>query len=273
MRLFYNRIDNVTKKAGTAAKIGRNLALSTIAFFSVAASPIAQRDLSQPSVAAHSHLKSSRARQPSCGPGRYETTSEVCAAWKSADAAETAAQYSFWGLLLSGVGTVLLLWTLWETRETSRREHRAYLRVETIGEGSVQPERKIQLPLHVINYGLTPAVECCVQSSVVVRPPDWSWSKEPNDVDQFADGRTAITIHPGTPFLIKLTMDDALPEEVHSQIMQGRAVVYAKGRIEYRDVFRRKRHTSFQFEFHGSDAGPRGFGGHVRIAATGNDFS
>lgn len=234
---------------------------------------IATRPQPEATVAARGQVKPPPPRQPACGPGRYENTAETCAAWKSADAAETAARYSLWGLLISGIGTALLLWTLWETRETSRRELRAYLRVEPIGQGSVQPERRVSLPFHIINYGATPAVECCVQTSVVVRAPDWSWSQEPNNVDQLEQGRPAITIHPDSPSLIKLEMEAALPRDVHSAIMEGRAVVYARGRIDYRDMFRRKRHTSFQIEFHGSDAGPEGAGGHIRIAAIGNDFS
>jgi hypothetical protein len=212
------------------------------------------------------------AGQPTCGPDRYQSADEVCAAWKAADAAEIAAKYSLWGLLISGVGTALLLWTLWETREISRRELRAYIRVEPVGEGVVQPERKVSLPFHMINYGATPAVDCCVQSSVVVRPPGWSWTQEPNNVEELQQ-RPAITIHPDSPNLIKLEMDDLLPNAAHLAILEGRAVVYARGRIEYRDMFRRKRHTSFQIEFHGTDAGPAGAGGRIRIAAIGNDFS
>lgn len=254
-------------------KAGQSLALAAIAVVLVAASPSAQRDQPEAIVALRAQVKPRPPRQLTCGPGRYESTTEACAAWKSADAAETAARYSLWGVLISGLGTALLLWTLWETREISRRELRAYLRVEPIGQGSVQPERRVSLPFHIINYGVTPAVECCVQSCVVVRPPDWAWSHEPNNIDQLHENRPAITIHPDSPSLIKLEMDAPLSRDVHSAILQGRAVVYARGRVDYRDMFRRKRHTSFQIEFHGSDAGPEGVGGRIRIAAVGNDFS
>jgi hypothetical protein len=207
-----------------------------------------------------------------CRSGHYENDDDLCAQWKAADAASEAARYSFWALITSGLGTVLLLWTLWETREISRRELRAYLRVEPTGEGIVQPDRKITLPFHIINYGSTPAINCCVQSSLVVRSPDWDWTKEPERVETLQNA-PSITIHPDSPSLIKLEMNDPLPREIHKAILEGKAVVFGRGHVAYQDMFRRKRHTSFQIEFHGADAGRSGTGGHIRISARGNDFS
>lgn len=205
-----------------------------------------------------------------CGSGEYKSNDDLCAQWKAADAANDAARYAFWALIISGIGTGLLVWTLWETREISRREQRAYLRVEPTGEGIVQPNKKISIPFHIINYGATPAINCCVQSSVVVRTPNWDWINEPENVEALQNA-PAITIHPDTPSLIKLEMDDPLPLDIHKAILEGRAVVFGRGKISYKDMFRRKRHTSFQIEFHGVDAGKDG--GPIRIAARGNDFS
>lgn len=208
-------------------------------------------------------------KQSRCGP---ESSDDLCAQWEAADAARDSARYAFWALIVSGVGAILLVWTLWETREISRRELRAYLRVEPTGMGIVQSEKRISLPFHIINYGATPAIDCCVQSSVVVRSPDWDWAKEPENVEQLQQA-PKITIHPDSPSLIKLEMDDPLPRKVHTAILKGEAVVFGRGVISYRDMFRRKRHTSFQVEFHGADAGEDGSGGHIRISARGNDFS
>jgi hypothetical protein len=207
-----------------------------------------------------------------CQDRKDKRDSDLCAQWKAADAADNAANYAFWTLVISTFGTGLLVWTLWETRDTSHRELRAYLRIEPVGEGVVQPDKKISWPFQIINYGATPATHCVIESSVVVRPPDWDWQKQtslPHDTIV----RPEITIHPDSPSVIKLEMDNPLPREVFDAIMGGKAVVFGKGIVQYRDVFRRRRFTSFQVEFHGADAGKGGIGGRIRIAARGNDFS
>jgi hypothetical protein len=207
-----------------------------------------------------------------CRDRQDKRDSDLCAQWKAADSASDAASYAFWTLLVSAVGTALLVWTLWETRETSRRELRAYLRVEPFGEGIVQPDKKVCWPFHIINYGATPAIACAIESSIVVRPPDWDWSNDPAP-GKYGEKRPSITIHPDSPALIKLEMSEHLPRAGFEAVMQGRAVIFGRGLIHYKDVFGRRRHTSFQVEFHGADAGKNGVGGHIRIAANGNDFS
>jgi hypothetical protein len=65
-----------------------------------------------------------KATEP-CKAGEDKRFSDLCAQWKAADASKNAADYSFWTIIVSSVGTGLLIWTLWETRETSRRENAA----------------------------------------------------------------------------------------------------------------------------------------------------
>lgn len=45
--------------------------------------------------------------EKACDPSRDDRTSELCAAWKSADAAAAAAQYSFWQLVVAWIGAAL----------------------------------------------------------------------------------------------------------------------------------------------------------------------
>lgn len=274
-------------KARPTRKIAHIAALALATLF-LAASPVPSSSSAPPVSAQHKTERSAKPlrvevtgpvkpatppkKEPPCGSSQYQSNDDLCAQWKAADAASDAARYAFWALIISGLGTSLLIWTLWETREISRRELRAYLRVEPTGEGIVQPDKKICLPFHIINYGNTPAINCCVQSSVVVRGPDWDWTKEPKNIEKLQDA-PSITIHPDSPSLIKLEMDAPLPRDIHKAILEGRAVVFGRGEVSYQDMFRRKRHTSFQIEFHGADAGKGGAGGNIRIAARGNDFS
>ena len=203
-----------------------------------------------------------------CQQGQDKRQSDLCAQWKAADAARDAADYALATLLFSTVGTVLLIWTLAETRSNTRREQRAYVKIDTVREGTVVPNKFIKIPVSITNYGMTPASDGHFIASVLVRKPGWSWDDEtPVDVQPAVIPK--ITMHPNQPMTVFMEMDVNLPEEVHKAIMAGNSVVYARGRFVYRDVFRRQRHTQIQVEFHGQDAGDDGMGG-IRIATTGN---
>ena len=207
-----------------------------------------------------------------CDQGKDERNSDLCAQWKAADAARDAAKYAFWSLWIGITGTVLLVWTLLETRKAAIREQRAYVRVEPAPSGSIEAGKPVCIPMNAINYGTTPAVDLSIMSVAVVRPPDWNWSNEPG-FDGTADQvRPRATLHPDSPFLFKVEMDGRLPKPIYESIMEGRAVVFARGTILYRDVFGKKRKTTFQIEFHGRDEEIDG-GRRVRIASEGNDFT
>jgi hypothetical protein len=196
--------------------------------------------------------------------------SNVCAQWKAADAGRDAADYALWSAVLTALGTVFLVWTLWETRKSAVREQRAYIRAE-LADGVVLPGQKIVIGMNLINYGKTPARKCAVETSAVVRAPNWDWADEQPPLKS-SDDRPNITLHPDCPYRIHAEMDDVLPQEIFDAVMDGRAVVFARGRVIYEDVFRRTRTTTFQVEFHGVDSGD-GTDGRLRIAARGNDFT
>jgi hypothetical protein len=208
-----------------------------------------------------------------CQKGTEDRTSSLCAEWKAADASGSAARYALWSVLLTSISAALLVWTLWETRQTTIRDQRAYVRAEPAHGGVVLPNRRVFIPMNLINYGKTPAISLAVHSAIVVRAPGWDWSDEPES-DQVANegDRTNLTVHPDCPHLIRLEMTEPLPETVFESILIGGAVVFARGTISYKDVFSRARMTTFQIEFHGEDRGD-GNNGRVRLAARGNDFT
>ena len=196
---------------------------------------------------------------------------ELAVQLDAADAARDAADYAFWGLVIGAISAAGLIWTLWETRQTSIRTQRAYIRIEPSVGGVVQPARRICIPITISNYGMTAARNVAVASSAVVRKPDWLWESEaenklPAGIPQ------SLALHPGGNVVCKVESDIVLPESAYSAVKFGKAVVFARGIISYEDVFGRKRKTTFQFEFHGQDAGD-GSNGVLRFAALGNDFT
>jgi hypothetical protein len=204
-----------------------------------------------------------------CQNGSDKRDSDLCAQWKAADAARDAANYALWTLLLSGVGTGLLIWTLWETRQTAMREQRAYIRTHP-DRLDLIPEKPITVIFLVHNYGSTPARSGVFSYGLCVRPPGWIWDS-PNPAAPPADDQTKLIFHPGDPGKIRLATLDPAPPGVIDAIMNGQAVVYGRGTIFYTDVFRRKRKTSFQFEVHGADVIEGSMP--IRMAPDGNDFT
>jgi hypothetical protein len=207
-----------------------------------------------------------------CPDGNDARQSALCAQWEAADAARDAASYAFWSLIVGFVGTGFLVWTLAQTKQTAVREQRAYVRVDPAPGGVVQPGRRVCIPLNITNYGATPATEVATQSSIVVREVGWHWSKEATKDETHASDRPRITLHPQSPYLTTVEMTETLPRSAYDSVLAGKSVVFAKGKVMYRDVFRRRRETTFELEFHAEDKGD-GTNGRIRLATSGNNFT
>ncbi|OYW86095.1 MAG: hypothetical protein B7Z20_07935, partial [Sphingobium sp. 32-64-5] len=131
--------------------------------------PKAAQSIAPPSPEAIDGLKEDRG----CEIAREDRYSDLCAQWKAADAAREAADYGFWTLLISAIGTSLLVWTLAETRGTARRELRAYVYIETAGftvsNGlDVENGRDVHIGFQVRNFGQTPAIAPSVATCMAV---------------------------------------------------------------------------------------------------------
>jgi len=204
-----------------------------------------------------------------CSDLNEKRDSDLCAQWKSADAARDAAEYAFWSLIVGVIGTIALIWTLLDTRLSAIRQQRAYIRVDQ-RDGFIQPDKPILIPLAIINYGSTPARKLVTWSATVVRKVGWDWSDDPDANPVKHRPTVGVTVHPGNPHLIQLGTEEPINRAVYNAIMSGQSAVYFRGVIDYKDVFGRWRKTTFQFEFHGSDRG-NSQNGLLRISQSGND--
>lgn len=185
-----------------------------------------------------------------CDQGNDNRSSDLCAQWKSADAAKDAARYAFWTLLTSAIGTGLLLWTLWETRATSRRELRAYISLDhsSVAKGVVDDENGSQKVTELIlqiswkNSGNTPANNIQMMTN-----RRWLAGGIPEDFDFLDVDPTIKTAsrHLAPGQMLESTMRIALEDLFEGAA--GSTLVY--GWVEYDDGFSRKRRrTEFASE-------------------------
>ncbi|MEP6785084.1 MAG: hypothetical protein ABI898_05000 [Sphingomonadales bacterium] len=181
-----------------------------------------------------------------CNEGQDERHSDLCAQWKAADAAREAADYSFWTLLISAVGTSLLIWTLWETRETSRRELRAYLMVDTIS-ASMEDDGFVAT-LRWLNCGQTPAhiVRVAIKLDIG-RVPNFK------TLSPLQDGSTHLGSGKGFKSIQSLSVF-----EFHGHTASDEQIwLYA--RVTYADIFGRSHKTDVCLQYAGGSefqAGP-----------------
>ena len=169
-----------------------------------------------------------------CQQQQDKRDSDLCAQWKAADAARDAADFAYWTLLISTIGTALLIWTLWETRETSRRELRAYL---TFGNWQIthfDVEQKLTFGLCLENKGQTPAFSCSASLTSCVMPTGY----RPNSIEAFKKTQVSPcgSIHQeseGKIIPLTLILDDKTVQEFEAR----NVVIWLLCRAEYIDVF------------------------------------
>ena len=185
------------------------------------------------------------------------------------------------GVALSLLGIALVAITFYETRkansiakETMIWQSRAYVKIEDIENygPNIIPEKKIIIPFHIINYGVTPAVNLGFKSILVVRPCNWDWSMERLEINRTGSVPDMI-LHRDLPHRVTIESDSDLSPKTWIDIREGKCSIFAKGAVYYRDVFGQNRETKIQFEFNGSEDEERGGGGFLKISHEGNSFT
>lgn len=175
-------------------------------------------------------------------------------------AQESMSVWAFWLLIASIVGTTatiigtgLLVWTLQETRQTSRRQLRAYLSFGQL-DISIRPSVKIAKGLHisvetiVINGGSTPAYDCLHMGNIVAFTEEEArayFSK--TEVLPRIGVHAPYTVHNGREVPAAFYGSEDLKAADIKDIESGNKRLYAFGLVVYRDTFSNERQTRFCF--------------------------
>lgn len=195
-------------------------------------------------------LKQPTEADPPCQPGENNRNSDLCAQWKAADSASDAAQYAYWTMLLSSVGTILLVMTFWETRKTSRAELRAYLSFKDFAlhvfESEMQGSWTLRLESKIINSGPTPAYDCVHLGNIVAFSEEdaEAYFAKSNPAPRIGK-RITYAVHSGGDVNAAFTSFEDLSQKTVLEIKSGSKQLYAFGTVEYRDTFRRSHYTEF----------------------------
>jgi hypothetical protein len=177
-----------------------------------------------------------------CQDRKDRRDSDLCAQWKAADAATNAAEYACWTLWISAFGTCLLVWTLWETRRASRREFRAYIRIDPAEKPMVFYEvgKPIVLYITITNYGRTPAFEGEFLHNLSIKAADHVFESSPR-----ASGVQRYTMHPSQLRKAQIIRAEPLKKSEHEAIGKNELAIHARSVFFYRDAFGSRRKTMF----------------------------
>jgi hypothetical protein len=147
--------------------------------------------------------------------------------------------------------------------DAAKRQLRAYLRFDfPIGDRKFLPEEEIVIPVDIVNYGLTPALNCEFKSSANICLANWNW---PDDSEAERTGHTAITIHKDTPFRAQIST--GVVSEAHLEAICHDAMAYfARAVIFYDDVFNEQHFTQISIEMRSKEIEK----GQARVSPKGN---
>jgi len=190
--------------------------------------------------------------QPNCKQPNSKEDADLCAQWSAvAQVTETnrlasiSLQLSIGALIFTIFGTGLLVWTLWETRQTARRELRAYVSIEMVGMEFTLGLGKAFAHIKLKNGGQTPAYLCCHNGNVFVRTDE----EAEHDIlhrPHVALGRAQpFTLHMNDPQGGSIYAHDPITLPDLKDVVEGDKWVYVFGTVFYRDTFGIDRQTRF----------------------------
>jgi hypothetical protein len=169
-----------------------------------------------------------------CGPDDYRSNDDLCAQWKAADSAKDSACYAFWAMILGAIGTGLLIRTFLETRKTSQREQRAYLKIGVKATPRHDLLAKNIATFTVENYGSTPALKVKLFTAWFIGDIPL---KAETTIEKWGNVGEGSIIHPSQPrdFGVNITLD---PDNIAKVIkLEDTDNLYVAAKIDYRDVF------------------------------------
>jgi hypothetical protein len=264
--MVFNRSNGIDWRKGVAAIAG----ITLFGFLSIVAYNL--YDAAEQRNASYNYQPSSKARgsvigitkphakeyEPYCQNPQSNEDADLCAQWGAVEQVAESnrltslnARMAIASLIATAVATFLLLWTLWETRRTSRAELRAYVFAEGAiiyihkNQTPVTENGKIGITVVIKNSGQTPAynlwhwcgIELCDQSK------DDSL-KIPTNNDEVGFKNT---ISPGGAMSAARRLVKKLTQKEIAGIKSGSLAIYAYGRIEYTDTFGKRRFTDYRY--------------------------
>lgn len=184
-----------------------------------------------------------------CEDRQDRRSSDLCAQWKAADAARDAASYSGWTLLVSTFGTILLVWTLWETRATARRELRAYVSIKPTKLRLDSKTGSVDVLLTIRNDGNTPAYRLAHRGAfLITAEPSAEHEVMRQRLPQKRNQLDGMSLAVGGEYDRCLVEGERpLTREELKAIASGVASFFVFGFVKYKDTFGYLRSTRYCF--------------------------
>lgn len=197
--------------------------------------------------------------KPHCNNPQTNEDADLCAQWaavsqvgESNRLASLNLKFAIASLWATFIATLLLLWTLIESRESSRRELRAYVSVDFSALHVSVTDLGMVGEIKLKNGGQTPAYNLCHCGNIVALT-DEAAEKEFTRKDARAHlGRAApFTLHTGEVANGSIPTHTALSEETLKAVANEELGLFVFGTAFYDDTFGRKRETRFCFKAEG----------------------
>lgn len=218
-----------------------------------------------------------------CADGQENRDSDLCAQWEGVDATRSAAQYAFWAVLLSAVGTAFLFYTFRTTRRTAVAELRAYVFPDTVtlhdgASPGLRSDLQMVPAVEVVlkNFGSTPARKLRHVGELVLTSSSFAGDAAEHSALESLPGAAlppgAIQKHfyalTGTP------IEDGdgrvcLTPTAIEEIKDGDLQITLHGKVVYEDVFGTE-HTTVYRMFHQFHWPPDGGSCGMRLHPSGN---
>lgn len=216
--------------------------------------------------------KSADEDEAPCGQGKYNSSADLCAQWKAADAAADSAWWAWVAAISTIVSTAAVLIAIGLTyqsnaiaRDTAKRQLRAYVNVSTATIERRDGGNEFVVTAHFINAGQTPAHAVKVVGESYA--DDYPEGKRTNFPEPYEGYECMIGAGDTVAASYKITASDG--DMALQQIYAGQTGLYIHGIIEYSDIFNERHYTKFRYVYGGRVATSVGMVMHA--AAKGNE--
>ncbi len=139
--------------------------------------------------------------------------------------------------------------------KTAERQLRAYVHVEQVEFSELKVGEHVVATIKIRNSGQTPAYELVSLYTTVIRPfPEHGGFSDPEVGQRVRENPSRTILGGGCTAALPTKSRGPLTSIEAIGIANGTFAVYFVGKIEYRDIFERRRHTTFRLMI-GGDRG------------------